>query len=97
MAMHHAVRRFDLTWFFNPHYKEDERRKLINFLTSRCKNWVFQIEEAPTTKKLHFQGRIMLKDKMRVTTIAEAAMACDINAHWSETNCKTGKRTSIML
>lgn len=90
---HHAVRRFDFTWHFDPLRKEEDRVLVINFLTPRCKNWVFQLEECPSTKRLHFQGRCMLKDKARVTTIAgDSHKAGMVGSHWSETNCKVGEK-----
>lgn len=55
-------------------------------MSNNCKNWVFQIEECPTTKRLHFQGRVSLKTKMRCDTLAGKARLCDINAHWSPTS-----------
>lgn len=40
------------------------------WLRENTRNWGFQIEEAPTTKKLHLQGRFKLKEKMRISTLS---------------------------
>lgn len=42
-----------------------EKDNLVKILKEECKGWVFQLEEAPTTKTLHFQGRMSLKLKLR--------------------------------
>lgn len=34
-----------------------------------CKKWVFQLEECPTTLRLHCQGRVSLKEKTRESTL----------------------------
>lgn len=42
---------------FQEHFKKE--------LGKFCKKWVFQLERAPTTGRLHFQGRISLQEKKR--------------------------------
>lgn len=45
--------------------------------------WVFQLEECPETKRLHFQGRLHLHKKLRAR---ELAARCTFKAHWSVTS-----------
>lgn len=40
------------------------------FLKMIAKKWVFQLEKAPTTGRLHWQGRVSLKEKKRMLTLA---------------------------
>lgn len=49
-------------------------------LKSFCKKYTFQEEKCPTTGRLHFQGRLSLKDKQRLTqltrTFLNAGITC---------------------
>jgi len=80
------IYRYDFTFQTCEEYKVVDREKLIRFLSMTCKNWVFQLEAAPTTGKLHFQGRVSLKVKMRGNTLAEKSQAHSIMCHWSPTS-----------
>ena len=42
---------------------------IINNLKTFCKKYCFQKEECPLTGKLHYQGRISLKNKMLIGEI----------------------------
>lgn len=56
-----AVCVYDFTSFLE---KKDD---IITLLKQYCKHWVFQQEECPTTLKKHFQGRLSLKVKERIS------------------------------
>jgi hypothetical protein len=40
-----------------------------SLLKQYCKKWVFQLEECPTTKKNHYQGRFSLKVRERISGV----------------------------
>jgi hypothetical protein len=44
---------------------------LIKWMKLYCKKWVFQLEEAPTTGKKHFQCRVSLGEKRRINQVME--------------------------
>lgn len=54
-------------WAFTAWCDAFTLEQLITLLRLGCKMWVFQKEAAPTTGRLHFQGRISLKVKNRST------------------------------
>lgn len=68
-----AIRIWDFTSFFTPDWTinfnsediEKLRFKIVSWCAINCKNFVFQLEECPTSKRLHFQGRINLKNRVR--------------------------------
>lgn len=58
----HALAR----WAFTMPYERCERGELVKQLKLRCKAWVFQ-EERGASGYRHWQGRVSLKKKIRVT------------------------------
>lgn len=66
----------------------DDPKTIINKLKIYCKKYVFQLEQGSSTGFLHWQGRISLKDKMRLQTVVNKEILKD--ARWSPTssNCK---------
>lgn len=81
-----TIRRYDFTFHTNEEYWKDDKVKLDRFCTNRCAHWVYQLERAPTTDRLHFQGRVSLKTKARLSTITHICHTLDITAHWSPTS-----------
>lgn len=67
-------------------WREDEYPVLQKQLGEICKQGTFQLEEGSKTGKLHFQGRISLKKKMRKTALVKIA---------TETFLRQGVRWSI--
>lgn len=55
---------FDFTYF-----TEREHTDIELCLKDKCKKYCFQLEECPSTKKLHYQGRISLKEKKRINQL----------------------------
>lgn len=56
----------------------DGMKKLLR---SICKSWTFQLEKAPSTGTLHFQGSIKLKEKQRLTALKKH----NARIHWEPT------------
>lgn len=50
--------------------QNDDKVHLIKCLKQLCKAWCFQLEKAPTTDRLHFQGRLNLIKKERIASLA---------------------------
>lgn len=50
---------------------EIRRRELIEWLKEHCKKWVFQKEEGGETGYLHYQGRMSMKEKIRIKQLIE--------------------------
>jgi len=60
-------------------------------LALHCKKWVFQLERGEEKKGLHFQGRVSLAKKYRLTEVPEVFKDTVMQgAHWSPTHV-TGK------
>lgn len=64
---------------------DDQINKIVGTIKTDindiAKDWSFQLEEAPTTGKLHFQGRLRLKNKTRKFTLCKTKPGY----HWSVT------------
>lgn len=59
-------------------------KAMKRFLKAVATSWTFQLERAPTTSTLHFQGRLTLKVRMRRSQIqAKLVDYCNKAAHWS--------------
>jgi len=56
-----AVSTYDFTSF------DIDLVKTKELLNKYCKKWVFQLEQSPKTKKQHYQGRLSLKVKLRLS------------------------------
>lgn len=61
----HAVRTFDFTLGYN--FEENEN-KIIEWLKSIANKWAFQLEKGTETGYMHWQGRINLSTKKRLST-----------------------------
>lgn len=82
------------TWDFTLHVEDNERvNDVIEWMNEYCKKWCFQLEECPTTKKKHYQGRMVLGTKRRRNTLV-ALMKDTVlqGAHLSVTSveCRNG-------
>lgn len=55
---------FDFTYFTEKDYTE-----ILSTLKDKCKKYCFQLEKCPSTNREHYQGRISLKEKKRVTQL----------------------------
>lgn len=53
-----------------------------------AKKWSFNHEEATTTLKQHYQGRVSLYKKCRPAEVAKLMMVHQTKAHWSRTSAK---------
>lgn len=60
---YNAVTTYDFTSF------DTDLLKTKDILKKYCKKWCFQLEECPTTKKNHYQGRLSLKVKERLASV----------------------------
>lgn len=56
---------YDFTFFGLPDQEIPQLDDFITLIQPLFKRWVFQLEESPTTKKLHYQGRGSLFKKKR--------------------------------
>lgn len=97
--------RFDFTFFTNENPIDSEKdftgHKITNkiadltgitaFCKERCSKWCFQLEKAPTTGKLHFQGRVLFlkKYRIRAETIKRPNKNPLPGAFWTPTSNKT--------
>lgn len=73
---------WDFTYFF------DDRPdiKVIHAkLVANCAKFCFQIEKAPTTGRLHLQGRIRVRAKCRLAVLKATFDQFLPGAHWSPT------------
>lgn len=81
---------YDFTIFLTQNgkeiWREDEHPVLKKQLNEICKEGNFQLEKGNTSGKLHWQGRISLKKKMRKTALVKIA---------TETFLRQGVRWSI--
>lgn len=62
---------------------------LINWLRSRCKKWVFQLESGEETGYLHYQGRLSLNVKKRMHNFIADIHQTFPTAHVSPTMLET--------
>lgn len=51
----------DFTWYPQDKNYDGTRTDLVEWIKTHCKKAVWQIEECPTTKRYHFQGKFSLK------------------------------------
>jgi len=59
-----------ILWFDFTDFGHDQNKDIvIELLTKHAFAWAFQQEECPSTGKLHFQGRMKLKNKERLNTL----------------------------
>ena len=63
----HTVKNPIARWAFTAWCDQISLDDLKSCLSEHCKKWIFQKECAPSTGKLHYQGRISLKVKNRKT------------------------------
>lgn len=60
-------------------FQTETREDLTKNLRKECKQWCFQLEKAPTTGALHFQGRFSLKVKKRLTGVTKLFPNCHLS------------------
>jgi hypothetical protein len=56
----------DFTYFAD----SGQVQKICTILKKLCKKWIFQLEKAPSTGSLHYQGFVNLQTKMRTGELA---------------------------
>lgn len=63
-----------------------------------CKDWVFQAEKGKETGRLHLQGRICLKERIRLNQLVNLCKSTVMEgSHWSPTANATGKRFDYVM
>lgn len=72
-----AARWYDFTSF------DLDLNKTLEILRRHCKKWAFQLEKAPQTEKLHYQGRFCLQVKDRIAGLKKKMST---EWHFSPTN-----------
>lgn len=78
---------WDFTLHLNESLGKNDFLKVKKQLNEICKAGNFQLEEGEKTGKLHFQGRISLKQKRRKTEIIKLATLTFLRGiHWSPTS-----------
>lgn len=87
--MAHQLYCYDFTCFETDGYSYLDVAKV---LARVCKKFVFQLETAPTTKKLHWQGRVSLTVKKRLHELKDIMSGPMLITRWSPTSQK-GKAT----
>jgi len=88
----------DYVFFNNPKNYENNNEfcGMLEYLLEKfgesCSRYCFQLEACPTSKRLHFQGRIMLltKNKIRLRTLVSDEKNPIPGAHWSCTSKAAG-------
>lgn len=60
-----------------------DRMRVMELLNGWCKKWVFQLEECPETKNQHFQCRVSLVKKKR---LSEVLAQIPLKGNWSRTS-----------
>lgn len=69
------------------------KENVLEFCKEECKKWTFQQEKAPTTGKLHFQGRVSLKTKMREAELGRIVKAYGCQGQVSPTSKENATNT----
>ena len=59
--------------------------EVMTMLRGYCKSWIFQLERGDTTGFLHFQCRVSLMKKKRLTMIKKLIAEGKLFGHWSPT------------
>jgi len=59
-------------WVFTLQTETEDHLPVHQWLSAYADKWTFQLESAPSTGKLHFQGRFSLKEKQRLTTLLDS-------------------------
>ena len=73
----------------------EEVQPLKGLLEQKCSHFCFQLEKAPTTGRLHFQGRVWWKTKVRLSTIIGNNIRHGM--HWSPTSKGCGESFDYVL
>lgn len=78
------VFRFDFTYHSSKELKDVDKGGVEAWCLAHCKHWCFQLEES-STGNLHFQGRVSLLTRTRLSSIISTTSGF----HWSYTssNC----------
>lgn len=84
---------WDFTYFIPEEFEPDQIEDLVlaweDELNKLSKKWVFQVEKAPTSGKLHFQGRLSLKMKRYPGWWSDLWMWS--STHWTPTSRENWK------
>ncbi len=84
MVQHSACCVWDFTVFTETSYVQ-----VRSLLKLHCKKWCFQEESCPTSGRAHFQGRISLGLKRRLSGLKKLFLETPLDlAHWSVTSCE---------
>lgn len=71
-------------------FSERPVEEVRSALKQSCRQWVFQKEKCPTTGREHYQGRVHVRRKMRLTQLlGEFETTPLAGAHWSPTSNAT--------
>lgn len=79
------VNTWDFTFWFQGNNKWTNPTDYMNALRERCSKWAFQLEKSEEGQ-LHLQGRIRLRQKMRLAGVKAAFQDIMPGAHWSVTS-----------
>lgn len=74
---------YDFTVYENHNEWKLDPHRMVAELKQWAKKWAFQLEKCPTTDRLHFQGRLSLFKKLR---LSELVSRCTFKAHWTPTS-----------
>lgn len=66
--------------------KRYNKEEVYTMLRGYCKHWTFQLEKGETTGFLHFQCRVSLIKKKRLTAIMKLVKEGKLFGHWSPTS-----------
>jgi len=87
-----------LSYDFTLKSEGTDRVSLLEFLKDNCRDWCFQLEEAPTTGYQHFQGRLKLKVKKRLLTLKKLFDDSDFSSiHLSPTSGANSKNDFYVM
>lgn len=81
-------------WIGGEHMNQ---RILDGYLEENCKAWCYQLEECPTTKRRHFQGRFSLKVKLRLAGVITKFPTPDGSIHFSVTSNENKKNNFYVM
>ena len=76
---------WDFTYFWPEDSKGPDIKAVHAKLVGACSKFVFQVEKAPTTGRLHLQGRIRVRSKCRLNVLRTQFDDILPAARWSPT------------
>jgi len=76
---------FDFTFFTTEKDKTSDLKLVLNWCKEACSEYGFQLENPPSGK-LHFQGRVKVINKRRLTSLYGKKNPLTAQCHWSVTS-----------